>query len=252
MTDGLRSELDGAVLTLTLDRPDRRNALTGAVLDALRAALDDLDDAVRVVVLTGEGKGFCAGQDLADEAVAAEGADLGGTVERWNAGVRAIRAARVPVVAAVNGVAAGAGANLALACDLVVAARSARFLEPFAGLGLVPDGGGTWLLPRLVGPQRAAAMTLLGAPLSATDAASWGLIAEVVDDDAFADRVGTIAATIAGLPPQGVAATKRLLQVSVDADLDTQLDRERDEQRARGAGEEYRGALAAFLARSRR
>jgi 2-(1,2-epoxy-1,2-dihydrophenyl)acetyl-CoA isomerase len=252
MTDGLRRELDGSVLTLTLDRPDRRNALTGVVLDALRQALDDLDDAVRVVVLTGAGKGFCAGQDLADEAVAAEGADLGATVERWNAGVRAIRAARVPVVAAVNGVAAGAGANLALACDLVVAARSARFLEPFAGLGLVPDGGGTWLLPRLVGPQRAAAMTLLGAPLSATDAAAWGLIAEVVDDDAFADRIGAIAATIAGLPPQGVAATKRLLQVSVDADLDTQLDRERDEQRDRGAGEEYRDALAAFLARSRR
>jgi 2-(1,2-epoxy-1,2-dihydrophenyl)acetyl-CoA isomerase len=252
MTDGLRSGLDGAVLTLTLDRPERRNALTGAVVDGLRDALDTLDDAVRVVVLTGEGKGFCAGQDLADEAVAAEGADLGATVERWNAGVRAIRAARVPVVAAVNGVAAGAGANLALACDLVIAARSARFLEPFAGLGLVPDGGGTWLLPRLVGPQRAAAMTYLGAPLSATDAASWGLIAEVVDDDDFTERVAAIAASIAGLPPQGVAATKRLLQASVDVDLDTQLDRERDEQRDRGAGQEYRDALAAFLARSRR
>jgi 2-(1,2-epoxy-1,2-dihydrophenyl)acetyl-CoA isomerase len=251
MTDGLRSERDGAVLTLTLDRPERRNALTGAVLDGLRDALDTLDDAVRVVVLTGEGKGFCAGQDLADEAVAAEGADLGATVERWNAGVRAIGSARVPVVAAVNGVAAGAGANLALACDLVIAARSARFLEPFAGLGLVPDGGGTWLLPRLVGPQRAAAMTLLGAPLSATDAASWGLIAEVVDDDEFTERVAAIAATIAGLPPQGIAATKRLLRASVDTDLDTQLDRERDEQRTRGAGEEYQQALAAFLSRGR-
>jgi 2-(1,2-epoxy-1,2-dihydrophenyl)acetyl-CoA isomerase len=172
--------------------------------------------------------------------------------ENFNPLIRRLQALPKPVVAKVRGIAAGAGANLALACDLVVAARSARFLEPFAGLGLVPDGGGTWLLPRLVGPQRAAAMTLLGAPLSATDAAAWGLIAEVVDDDAFADRIGAIAATIAGLPPQGVAATKRLLQVSVDADLDTQLDRERDEQRDRGAGEEYRDALAAFLARSRR
>jgi 2-(1,2-epoxy-1,2-dihydrophenyl)acetyl-CoA isomerase len=248
MTEGLRSELDGSVLTLTLDRPDRRNALIGAVLDALTAELDDLDDAVRVVVLTGEGKGFCAGQDLADEAVAADDADLGATVDRWNAGVRAIRSARVPVVAAVNGVAAGAGANLALACDLVVATRSARFLEPFAGLGLVPDGGGTWLLPRLVGAQRAAALTLLGAPLSATDAAAWGLIAEVVDDDAFPDRVAEVAGTIAGFPPQGIAATKRLLRTSIDVDLDTQLDREREEQAERGAGEEYRSALAAFLA----
>jgi 2-(1,2-epoxy-1,2-dihydrophenyl)acetyl-CoA isomerase len=157
MTDGLRRDVHDGVLTLTLDRPARRNALTGGVLDALVAALTDLDDAVRVVVLTGEGKGFCAGQDLADEAVAAEDADLGATVEVWNAVVRAIRDCGPPVLAAVNGVAAGAGANLALACDLVVAARSARFLQPFAGLGLVPDGGGTWLLPRLVGPQRAAA-----------------------------------------------------------------------------------------------
>jgi 2-(1,2-epoxy-1,2-dihydrophenyl)acetyl-CoA isomerase len=251
MTDGLRSDLDGAVLTLTLDRPDRRNALTGAVLDALRTALDDLDDAVRVVVLTGEGKGFCAGQDLADEAVAAEGADLGDTVDRWNAGVRAIRAARVPVVAAVNGVAAGAGANLALACDLVVAARSARFLEPFAGLGLVPDGGGTWTLPRLVGSQRAAAMIMLGAPLDATTAASWGLIAEVVDDEAFTERVDAVAATIAGFPPEGMAATKRALRASLDHDLDAQLDLERDLQSTAGAGEEYQQALAAFLSRGK-
>jgi 2-(1,2-epoxy-1,2-dihydrophenyl)acetyl-CoA isomerase len=249
MTDGLRRDVHDGVLTLTLDRPARRNALTGGVLDALVAALTDLDDAVRVVVLTGEGKGFCAGQDLADEAVAAEDADLGATVDRWNAGVRAIRAARVPVVAAVNGVAAGAGANLALACDLVIAARSARFLEPFAGLGLVPDGGGTWLLPRLVGTQRAAALTLLGAPLGAEEAASWGLIAEVVDDDAFGDRIAAVARHLADLPPEGVAATKRLLHASVDVDLDTQLDRERDEQRTRGAGEEYRTALAAFLSR---
>ncbi|MEX1164043.1 MAG: enoyl-CoA hydratase-related protein [Nitriliruptor sp.] len=249
MTDGLRSEVDGGVLTLTLDRPQRRNALTGAVLDAFVAALGDLERDVRVVVLTGEGKGFCAGQDLADEAVAAEGADLGATVDRWNAGVRAVRDARVPVIAAVNGVAAGAGANLALACDLVVAARSARFLEPFAGLGLVPDGGGTWTLPRLVGPQRAAAMTLLGAPLDATTAADWGLIAEVADDDTFGTRVAEIAATIAGLPPEGVAETKRLLRATFDHDLDAQLDLERDVQRERGAGQEYRSALAAFLSR---
>jgi 2-(1,2-epoxy-1,2-dihydrophenyl)acetyl-CoA isomerase len=251
VTEGLRTDLADGVLTLMLDRPARRNALTGEVLDALAAALTDLDDEVRVVVLTGEGKGFCAGQDLADEAVSADAADLGATVDRWNAGVRAVATVRVPVIAAVNGVAAGAGANLALACDLVVAARSARFLEPFAGLGLVPDGGGTWLLPRLVGPQRAAAMTLVGAPVSAEDAAAWGLIAEVVDDDAFTDRVADLARALATLPPQGLAATKRLLRASLDHDLDTQLDLERDEQRTRGAGEEYRTALDAFLSRSK-
>lgn len=249
MTEGLRSETDGGVLTLTLDRPKRRNAMVGAVLDAVAVQLADLDDEVRVVVLTGEGTAFCAGQDLSDPDVAAEGADLGVTVARWNAGVRAIRDARTPVVAAVNGVAAGAGANLALACDLVVATRSAKFLEPFAGLGLVPDGGGTWLLPRLVGMQRAAALTLLGAPLSATDAAAWGLIAEVVDDDAFTDRVAEVAGRLASLPPQGLAATKRALRVSLDHDLDTQLDLERQLQSTAGAGEEYRTALAAFLGR---
>ncbi len=251
MTDGLRTERDEHLLTVTLDRPERRNALTGVQLDALAAAFGDLDPDVRCVVLTGAGPGFCAGQDLADDAVAAEGADLGATVERWNAVARAIAAAGPPVVAAVNGVAAGAGANLALGCDLVVATASARFLQPFAGLGLVPDGGGTWLLPRLVGPQRAAASTLLGGALDATTAASWGLIAEVVDDDAFTDRVAAIAGTLTSLPPEGLAATKRLLRSSLDHDLDAQLDRERDAQRIAGAGEEYRTALAAFLARGR-
>lgn len=252
--DGLRVERDGHTLTLTLDRPERRNALTGEVLEALAAELgllasDHGADDVRVVVLTGEGKGFCAGQDLADAGVSADDADLGAAVERWNACVRAVAAARPPVIAAVNGVAAGAGANLALGCDLVVAARSARFIEPFAGLGLVPDGGGTWVLPRLVGPQRAAAATLLGAPIDATTAAEWGLVAEVVDDEVFTTRVAEVAATIAGHPPRGIAATKRALRASLDADLDTQLDRERDLQRTAGAGGEYRTALAAFLAR---
>lgn len=249
LAHGVRTTRDGHVLTVTLERPDRRNALVGPSLDTLTATLDALDDEVRVVVLTGAGKGFCAGQDLADEDIAAGGEGVGRTVDRWNAGVRAIRDARCPVVAAVNGVAAGAGANLALACDLVVATRSARFIEPFAGLGLVPDGGGTWTLPRLVGMQRAAAMTMLGAPLSATDAAAWGLIAEVVDDNAFTERVTAVAATVAGLPPQGMAATKRLLRTTLDHDLDTQLDLERQAQAVAGDGEEYRTALAAFLSR---
>jgi 2-(1,2-epoxy-1,2-dihydrophenyl)acetyl-CoA isomerase len=252
VTEGLRIGTDAHVLTVTLDRPERRNAMVGEVLDTLAATLHDLDPDVRCVVLTGAGKGFCAGQDLADEAVAADDADLGATVDRWNAVVRAIDACAPPVVAAVNGVAAGAGANLALACDLVVATRSARFLQPFVGLGLVPDGGGTWLLPRLVGVQRAARLALLGGPLDATTAADWGLIAEVVDDDAFTARVGEIAAAIAASPPEGLAATKRLLRSSLEHDLGAQLDRERDEQRTRGAGEEYRTALTAFLSRSGR
>lgn len=252
MIDGLRVETDGHVLTATLDRPDRRNAMIGPVLEALTRTLRELGPDVRCVVLTGAGPGFCAGQDLADEAVAVEDADLGATVEVWNEVVRAIRDCGPPVLAAVNGVAAGAGANLALSCDLVVATRSARFIQPFAGLGLVPDGGGTWLLPRLVGPQRAAALAMLGTPLDAATAADWGLIAEVVDDEGFVARVEELASTIAGAPPEGLAATKQLLRSSLDHDLDAQLDRERDEQRARGAGEEYRTALAAFLARSRR
>lgn len=251
--EGLLVTRDGAVLTLTLDRPERRNALTCAVLDRLVAAFDtEVDDAVRVVVLTGSGdRAFSAGQDLADPALDGGQADLGPVVDRWNAGVRAIRDLRVPVVAAVNGVAAGAAANLALACDLVVATRSARFLEPFAGLGLVPDGGGSWFVPRLVGAQRAASLFLLGTPLPAADAAAWGLITEVVDDEAFAARVGEIAASIATLPPNGIAATKRALRASVDHDLDTQLDLERQLQSTAGAGAEFRDALAAFLSRGK-
>jgi 2-(1,2-epoxy-1,2-dihydrophenyl)acetyl-CoA isomerase len=251
LTEGLESAHEGFVRTLTLARPERRNALTTEVLGELREALElaSDDDEVRVVVLTGAGAGFCAGQDLADPMVADAMGDLGGTVERWNGVVRTIRDVRPPVVAAVNGVAAGAGANLALACDLVVATRSARFLEPFAGLGLVPDGGGSWLLPRLVGAQRAAAMTMLGAPLDATTAADWGLIAEVVDDEAFVGRVDEVAATIAGFPPNGMAATKRALRASLRHDLDTQLDLERDLQREAGEGAEYREALQAFLAK---
>ncbi|MTV27323.1 2-(1,2-epoxy-1,2-dihydrophenyl)acetyl-CoA isomerase [Nitriliruptoraceae bacterium ZYF776] len=241
---------DGGVATLTLRRPERRNAFTGALHDELRAALDEVaaDAEVRAVVLTGEGKGFCAGQDLADPEVAV-GADLGGAVERWNGLVRALRDLPQPVVAAVNGVAAGAGANLAFACDLVVAARSARFLQPFAQLGLVPDTGGTWTLPRLVGPQRAAGLCLLGEPLGAEDAQRAGLVWQVVDDGEVVAAATAIAARLAALPPQGLRATKRALSASLANDLDTQLDLERDLQRAAGAGAEYRDAVTAFLAR---
>jgi 2-(1,2-epoxy-1,2-dihydrophenyl)acetyl-CoA isomerase len=247
----IRYEETGAVARVTLNRPDKLNSFNAAMHLELREALAQAArPEIRVVVLTGAGKGFCAGQDLGDRVMAsgAEPADLGQAIDAYYSPlVRAIRALQKPVIAAVNGVAAGAGCNVALACDLIVAARSASFLQPFCRLGLVPDAGGTWLLPRLVGSARAAGLAMLGDKLGAEQAAAWGLIWKCVDDDAFAAEIDALAAHLAAAPTQGLALTKQALQASWSHTLDEQLDLERDLQRELGRGHDYTEGVSAFL-----
>src|SRR5260221_12095088 len=197
----------GAVARITLNRPDRLNSFTAAMHAELRDALANLGEA-RVVVLTGAGRGFCAGQDLNDRAVApGEAVDLGETVQQsWNPLIRTLTSLPQPVVARVNGVAAGAGANIALACDIVVAAKSAKFIQSFSAIGLIPDSGGTWALPRLVGQARALGLALTGEPLPAEAAPERGPIWKAVEDDAPDAEVDAIAKKLASIPPPRLAA----------------------------------------------
>jgi 2-(1,2-epoxy-1,2-dihydrophenyl)acetyl-CoA isomerase len=214
----------------------------------LREALANLGDA-RVVVLTGAGRGFCAGQDLNDRAVApGEAVDLGETVEEsWNPLIRTLAALPQPVIARVNGVAAGAGANIALACDLVIAAKSAKFIQSFSALGLIPDSGGSWHLPRLIGQARALGLALTGEPLPAERAADWGLIWKAVDDADLDAEVDAVAAKLASLPPLGLAAIKQIIRTSWSRSLEQELDLQRDEMRRLGFTHDYREGVAAFL-----
>jgi 2-(1,2-epoxy-1,2-dihydrophenyl)acetyl-CoA isomerase len=236
---------------ITLNRPQRLNSFTEAMHRALIAVLNDAeaDTACRALLLTGAGRGFCAGQDLSDRlARNDERPDLGASIENsYNPLVRKLRALPFPVVAAVNGVAAGAGANIALACDIVLAARSASFIQAFAKIGLVPDSGGTWFLPRLVGAARARALALLAEPLSAEKAESWGLIWKAVDDDKLAAEAEAMCAQFAKGPTFGLAQIKRALDASERNDLSTQLDLERDLQRQAGASPDYAEGVRAFM-----
>jgi 2-(1,2-epoxy-1,2-dihydrophenyl)acetyl-CoA isomerase len=243
----LYSEADG-VARITLNRPDRLNSFTAAMHGELRKALEAAAKA-RVIILTGGGRGFCAGQDLNDRAVTpGQAVDLGETVEQsWNPLVRRVAALPQPVIARVNGVAAGAGANIALACDLVVAGRSAKFIQSFANLGLIPDSGGSWHLPRLVGQARALGLALTAEPLPAERAADWGLIWKCVDDDALDAEVDALATRLAALPPLGLAAIKRIIRTTGERTLDQELDLQRDEMRRLGFTEDYREGVAAFL-----
>lgn len=237
--------IDGAVGTLTLNRPDKLNSFTRQMHEELADALDGIAKAgtLRALVLTGAGRGFCAGQDLAD----ADG-DLGQTVDRYyNPLIRRLRALDLPVIAAVNGVAAGAGANLALACDIVLAGRSASFIQAFTKIGLVPDSGGTWTLPRLVGMARATALIMLGDKVPAEQAADWGMIWKCVDDSALLTEAGKMAAHLATQPTKGLALQKRALDASWTNDLSQQLDTERDLQSQAGATEDFREGVNAFM-----
>lgn len=251
----IRLDVADGVATLTLNRPDRLNSFNDAMHGEVREALARVregrrDGSVRVLVLTGAGRGFCAGQDLSDRAVAAgdEAPDLGASVERnYKPLVLALRALDLPVICAVNGVAAGAGANIALACDLVFAARSASFIQSFAKLGLIPDTGGTWILPRLLGPARAMGLALLGDKLPAEQAEAWGLIWKCVDDDALMPTVREVAATLAQGPTFGYAQTKRLLWTSDGEGFESQLNRERDAMTVCGRSHDYREGVAAFM-----
>jgi 2-(1,2-epoxy-1,2-dihydrophenyl)acetyl-CoA isomerase len=245
----IRFELHDRIARITLNRPDRLNSFTSQMHEELRDALANLDDA-RVVVLTGAGRGFCAGQDLNDRAVTAEGqpVDLGMTVETsWNPLIRTLTTMPQPVIARVNGVAAGAGANVALACDIVVAARSVRFIQSFSAIGLIPDSGGTWMLPRLIGQARALALALTGEPLSAEKAEEWGMIWKCVDDEALDSEVDAIAHKLASLPPLGLASIKTMMRETWAHTLDQELDRQRDAMRRLGFSQDYREGVAAFL-----
>jgi len=241
-------EVAGGIARITLNRPDRLNSFTAAMHEELRQALDDLGDA-RVVVLTGAGRGFCAGQDLNDRAVApGEAVDLGETVEAsWNPLIRKLTSLPQPVIARVNGVAAGAGANIALACDICIAAKSAKFIQSFSAIGLIPDSGGTWVLPRLVGQARALGLALTGEPLLAEKAAEWGLIWRCVDDEALDAEVDALAAKLASLPPLGLAAIKQMIRASWQHSLDEELELQAGEMRRLGFTEDYREGVAAFL-----
>jgi 2-(1,2-epoxy-1,2-dihydrophenyl)acetyl-CoA isomerase len=238
----------GAIARITLNRPDRLNSFTKAMHQELRDAMGEAQTA-RVIVITGAGRGFCAGQDLNDRAVApGEAVDLGDTVEvSWNPLVRLLADAPQPVIARVNGVAAGAGASLALACDLVVAARSAKFIQSFAAIGLVPDTGGSWHLTRHLGQARAMGLALTGEPLTADQAADWGLIWKCVEDDALDTAVDALAEKLAAMPPLGLAAIKSMIRTSWDRSLNEELTLQRDEMRRLGFTEDYREGVAAFL-----
>jgi 2-(1,2-epoxy-1,2-dihydrophenyl)acetyl-CoA isomerase len=247
----LLTERNGGVLRLTMNRPEKLNAVTGELARDLCAAFDAAaaDASVRVVVLTGAGRGFCAGQDLADPMVA-PGSDLGLVVEQsCNPLVRAIRALPKPVIARVNGVAAGAGANLAFACDIVVAARSASFIQSFARIGLVPDTGGTWMLPRLFGHARAAALAMTGEKISAEQAHAWGAIWKAVDDAELDAACDALAGSLAQAPTVALGAIKAQIEASWTQTLNAALDAELVLQRMLGGTYDYNEGLAAFAAK---
>ena len=248
MTDGLRVEVDGPVATLTLDRPAALNALTVPIKVALREALESIaaDREVRAVVLTGAGRAFCAGQDLA-ERDEPDAAPLEIEVrERYNPIIRALRSMGQPVIAAVNGVAAGAGASLAFACDLRIASQEARFVLAFGRIGLVPDSGATWFLPRLVGPAKAAELALVGDPVDAAQALRLGLVSKVVPGPELMSEARALAERLAAGAPLALALTKGALQRSMTIDLDQALEGEAKLQGIAGASADHAEGLAAF------
>ena len=236
---------------ITLNRPQRLNAFDEAMHRALRDALAEAesDPACRALLLTGAGRGFCAGQDLGDRLSAAgETAVLGGALDAYyNPLIRKLRALPLPIVAAVNGVAAGAGANIALACDIVLASRSASFVQSFAKIGLVPDSGGTWYLPRLVGPARARGLALTAEPLPAEKAEAWGLIWRTIDDADLMAEAEKLCTAFAAAPTVGLALIKRALDESWDNDLESQLELERELQRQASLTPDYAEGVRAFM-----
>lgn len=240
-------EINGGAARLTLNRPERLNSFTAEMHEEVARALDRIEESgVRVLTLTGAGRGFCAGQDLSDSSVT-PGGDLGETLEvRYNPLIRRLAALPAPVICAVNGVAAGAGANIAFACDIVIAARSAKFIQSFANIGLIPDSGGTWALPRLVGQPRALGMALTAESVTAERAEQWGLIWKCFDDDKLMEEAGALAAKFAAAPTAGLAAIKKLIRESGGHTLDHQLDLERDTQRRLGHTNDYAEGVKAF------
>jgi 2-(1,2-epoxy-1,2-dihydrophenyl)acetyl-CoA isomerase len=251
MSETILVEKRDGYRVITLNRPDRLNSFNEAMHVALKDALADAeaDTGCRALLLTGAGRGFCAGQDLSDRVVKpGEKIVLGETQDKfYNPLVRKLRSIRFPVVAAVNGVAAGAGANVALACDIVLAGRSAKFIQAFAKIGLVPDAGGSWLLPHLVGAARARGLALLAEPLPAETAESWGLIWKAIDDASLMAEAEKMCAHFAQAPTHGLSLIKRALNAAETNDFDTQLDLERDLQREAGFTPDYMEGVRAFM-----
>lgn len=244
--------IEDALARLTLNRPDKLNCFNAQMHEEVREAMKTVqrDDSIRCLLISGNGRGFCAGQDLSDRNVApdAESPDLGESLEqKYNPLIRSLVKLEKPVICAVNGVAAGAGANIALACDIVIAAESAKFIQSFCNIGLVPDSGGTWTLPRLVGRARALGMALLGERISARQAEDWGLIWKCVADEELASTAQQMARHLATQPTRGLGLIKRAMLTSSDNSLDDQLDLERDLQRLAGRSEDYREGVSAFM-----
>ena len=240
-----------AVATLTLNRPDRLNSFNEAMHADLRGAIAEAKANARALLITGAGRGFCAGQDLTDRAGQQSGSiDAGSSLERnYNPLVKSLRDLEMPVIAAVNGVAAGAGASLALACDLVLAARSAYFLQAFCHIGLIPDAGGTYALPRLVGQARAMGLAMLGDRLPAEQAERWGLIWKCVDDGQLMPEAGALAKRLAAGPTRGLALIKQAIRAGVQNSLDEQLALEARLQAVANKTEDFREGVAAFIAK---
>lgn len=250
------SALDGGVLTLTLNRPQRLNAMNNALIEAMNRELARAKDdpAVRAVLLTGTGRGFCAGADLAGggtvDAAASLPPDLGANMDRiFNPMIRTMRDLPKPIVGAINGVAAGGGANFALACDIILAARSARFDQAFVRISLMPDLGGTYFLPHTVGDARARGLAMLGTSLPAEEAVRAGMIWQVVDDTALMDEATALARRLASGPTLAYAAIKQAINVAATNTLDQQLDLERESQRMLGKSADNKEGVAAFLAK---
>ncbi|MDH5353431.1 MAG: 2-(1,2-epoxy-1,2-dihydrophenyl)acetyl-CoA isomerase PaaG [Gammaproteobacteria bacterium] len=245
-------EVIGGVGKIILNRPDKLNSFNAQMHEEIRSCMKNIaeDTSIRCLLLTGSGRGFCAGQDLSDRDITPddEAPDLGGSIERnYNPLLRSIKSLEKPVICAVNGVAAGAGANIALACDIVFAARSASFIQSFSKIGLVPDSGGTWTLPRVVGHARAMALAMLAERVSAQQAEDWGMIWKCVDDEELMSVAENQAAFLATRPTRGLAYIKHAINVSSTSTFDQQLDIERDLQRLAGGTQDYREGVDAFI-----
>ena len=250
--ENIEFSVNNGVAKLTLNRPDSLNSFNSEMHAEMREALKTVakDKQIRCLLITGNGRGFCAGQDLSDRSVAAgdEMPDLGASIEKnYNPMIRTLVGLEKPVICAVNGVAAGAGANIAFACDIVLAARSASFIQAFCKIGLVPESGGTWTLPRLVGRSRAMALSMLGNKIPAQQAADWGMIWQCVDDEELQAEAEKMAQHLASQPTAGLSLIKRAINASSTNTFDQQLDMERDLQRLAGRTNDYREGVAAFM-----
>jgi 2-(1,2-epoxy-1,2-dihydrophenyl)acetyl-CoA isomerase len=250
--DAILLDIAEGVATITLNRPDKLNSFTGAMHADLKHAMQIIqaDRNVRVLMITGAGRGFCAGQDLSERAMAdgGEPADVGSSLDKnYNPLLKQLRGLAYPVICAVNGVAAGAGCNLVLACDIVIAAKSASFIQAFSRIGLIPDAGGTYTLPRLIGTARAMAAAMLAEKISAEQAQQWGMIWKCVDDNQLMTEATALARQLAGQATRALGLTKRAIYASANNTFDQQLDLERDLQREAGKSEDFREGVAAFM-----